>query len=176
MPEIQSAPPLTLRPEGILSLFGIQSGGRNPQHLAEDLVPVVDLLGWYHQSRYEIIAGAQVSLSGTGQQRGSLAVPAGQVWLCSKIDLFCDAAIPAGVTRFNFVLGESVNTANTIRSALASTPNAPYVGLDQPRVVYDFDPLLILLPGQFIGPNCTAYAGAGSVTMNVNVRASRLFL
>jgi hypothetical protein len=94
----------------------------------------------------------------------------------SSIDLYCDAAIPAGVTRFSFVLGESVNTANTIRSALAAMNRPPYVGPDQPREVYQFNPLLILLPGQFIGPNCTAYAGAGSVTMNVNVRASRLFL
>lgn len=47
-------PPLTNRPEGLLSLLGIQNAGRYPQHLqTEWLQPGIDLMRWYIEAEQD---------------------------------------------------------------------------------------------------------------------------
>jgi len=76
-------PPLTTRPEGLLSMLGLQTNGSYPQHLEYDkLGASLDLLNWYLESRAEIqsIQGQAVAgLVGTFQPL--YAVPAQEVWI-----------------------------------------------------------------------------------------------
>lgn len=77
-------PPLTTRPEGLLSMLGLQTNGRYPQHLAEDnLVPTLDLLMWYLESRAEIQSADNVALGNVsaGTFVNMFTVPAQEVWV-----------------------------------------------------------------------------------------------
>lgn len=76
-------PPLTTRPEGLLSMLGLQTNGRYPQHLAEDyLTPTLDLLPWYLESRAEIqsVQGLVTNVA-LGDVRLVYQVPAQEVWV-----------------------------------------------------------------------------------------------
>ena len=76
-------PPLTTRPEGLLSMLGLQTNGSYPQHLDyEKLGANLDLLPWYLESRAEIqsLTGfAQAGIAGTFQSL--YAVPPQEVWI-----------------------------------------------------------------------------------------------
>lgn len=77
-------PPLTTRPEGLLSMLGLQTNGRYPQHFASDyLVPQLDLLPWYLESRAEIQTSFGVSTAAlvVGGYQQLFAVPAQEVWI-----------------------------------------------------------------------------------------------
>lgn len=87
-------PPLTTRPEGLLSMLGLQTNGRYPQHLAEaNLVPQLDLLPWYLESRAEIQSQQGVSnLSTLGQFHALYTVPAQEVWVLLQFTVQVTAA------------------------------------------------------------------------------------
>jgi len=77
-------PPLTTRPEGLLSMLGLQTNGRYPQHLAEDsLLPTIDLLPWYLESRAEIqsVQGHSMAAAVPGGFIPLYTVPAQEVWV-----------------------------------------------------------------------------------------------
>jgi len=81
-------PPLTTRPEGLLSMLGLQTNGRYPQHLASDsLVASIDLLAWYLETRAEIQSVAGQSLSGlaVGAFLQLWQVPQNEVWILLNI-------------------------------------------------------------------------------------------
>lgn len=76
-------PPLTTRPEGLLSMLGLQSNGRYPQHLAMDwLQPTLDLLPWYLESRASIesVSSLQTNVA-LGDVRHCYQVPTQEVWV-----------------------------------------------------------------------------------------------
>lgn len=76
-------PPLTTRPEGMLSMLGLQTNGQYPQHLETNtLQPTLDLLGWYLESRAEIqsIFGATINVA-PGAFSPLYTVPAQEVWI-----------------------------------------------------------------------------------------------
>lgn len=76
-------PPLTTRPEGMLSMLGLQTNGQYPQHLETNtLQPTLDLLGWYLQSRAEIQSQAGVVINAApGAYVNLYTVPAQEVWI-----------------------------------------------------------------------------------------------
>lgn len=77
-------PPLTTRPEGLLSMLGLQTNGRYPQHLAsETLAPTIDLLSWYLETRAEIqsVAGQSLNALAIGGFLQLWQVPANEVWI-----------------------------------------------------------------------------------------------
>lgn len=76
-------PPLTTRPEGLLSMLGLQTNGSYPQHLAYDnLLPSLDLLNWYLESRAEIQSAAGVAQAGAiGGFNQLFQVPPQEVWV-----------------------------------------------------------------------------------------------
>lgn len=83
-------PPLTTRPEGLLSMLGLQTNGSYPQHLAYDqLIPNMDLLNWYLQSRAEIqtVQGIITSATGLGTFQPIWTVPPQEVWVLLNITL-----------------------------------------------------------------------------------------
>lgn len=76
-------PPLTTRPEGLLSMLGLQTNGQYPQHLETNtLTPSLDLLAWYLESRAEIqsVQGVGINVA-PGAFFPLYVVPAQEVWI-----------------------------------------------------------------------------------------------
>jgi hypothetical protein len=46
-----ASPVINLIPQGLLDLFSIRSGGRNPQTLLEHLAPTLDMQRWYQEAK-----------------------------------------------------------------------------------------------------------------------------
>lgn len=77
-------PPLTTRPEGLLSMLGIQTNGRYPQHLEmETLSPGIDLLPWYLESKATIqsVEAHSMSAATPGGFLPLFTVPQNEVWV-----------------------------------------------------------------------------------------------
>lgn len=76
-------PPLTTRPEGLLSMLGLQTNGRYPQHLADDYLQAhINLLPWYLQSRAEIQSRQGVAINvAPGAFLQLYQVPTQEVWI-----------------------------------------------------------------------------------------------
>lgn len=74
-------PPLTTRPDGLLSLLGIQNNGRYPQHLAVDnLLPTLDLTRWYLESEQDFPTFTQLWGAALGFTL-FMTVPEGESWI-----------------------------------------------------------------------------------------------
>jgi len=76
-------PPLTTRPEGLLSMLGLQTNGSYPQHFAySELQPALDLLNWYLESRAEIqsVQGTAINVA-PGAFFPLYNVPPQEVWI-----------------------------------------------------------------------------------------------
>jgi len=73
-------PPINAPVNGLLSFFGLKNGGRNPQHLSEDLVPVIDLLDWYQANGAEAAASASTVINAVGFTSLGIVVPNGEWW------------------------------------------------------------------------------------------------
>lgn len=76
-------PPLTTRPEGLLSMLGLQTNGQYPQHLETNtLQPTIDLLPWYLESRAEIQSLFAVPINvAPGVFVPLYTVPSQEVWI-----------------------------------------------------------------------------------------------
>jgi len=91
-------PPLTSRPEGLLSLLGLQTNGRYPQHLSYDKLDAsIDLLRWYMEGQATFKTGTINSLSGSyvTDAGGNLTVPAGEHWLLLQFHVHRLTAVAA---------------------------------------------------------------------------------
>jgi len=82
-------PPLTTRPDGLLSMLGIQANGNYPQHLNTDqLIPQLDLLPWYLESRAEIQSASDVTVATSPNSFVPLfTVPQQEVWVLLALTL-----------------------------------------------------------------------------------------
>lgn len=109
-------PPLTARPEGLLSTLGIQSGGRYPQHLEANLVPTYELGDWYRE--YNQTFRTVTVSPGAGLAKGSfvdttLAVPDGEIWIVNRIGCLITSAF-AAASRSTWILVRTNNADGTI--------------------------------------------------------------
>jgi len=81
-------PPLTARPEGLLSSLGIQSGGRYPQHLASELIPTYELGPWYREFNQQFttvsIPATPYAISTATDYDCGIQVPAGELWIVNR--------------------------------------------------------------------------------------------
>jgi len=154
-------PPLTTRPEGLLSMLGIQSNGRYPQHLEmERLQPQIDLLPWYLESRAEIAGPQDVSLAGTafGAFAPLLTVPANQVWVLLAAS-FQPSAIASACS-----VQLCRARANDSRSRLALSANTAWTATSWPMAFADSAVrYLIFRPSVQIGYMLTSGVGVGNV-------------
>jgi hypothetical protein len=99
-------PPLTTRPDGLLSLLGIQNNGRYPQHLAVDnLLPVLDLTRWYLESEQDFPTFTQLTGGALGFHL-MLTVPEGETWIVLGGTLDYNGAL-AGARRDSIVRANS---------------------------------------------------------------------
>lgn len=88
-------PPLTTRPEGLLSMLGIQTNGRYPQHLEQEtLQPGIDLLNWYLESRAEVLTVTDAAFTATnvGDFQSMWQVPTQEVWVLLNFTLWAGVA------------------------------------------------------------------------------------
>lgn len=91
-------PPLTTRPEGLLSLLGIQNNGRYPESLATaQLQPNIDLLRWYLETVATFKTGT-LALAGAGTftTSANLTVPAGEHWIVLQFNVVSAGLVAAG--------------------------------------------------------------------------------
>jgi len=94
-------PPLTTRPEGLLSSLGIQTNGKYPQHLATDaLLPVYDLGLWYQESRAEIQMVSPPTFGGqvAGNFLSVQQVPPQEVWILLGVGMRITASTAVACT------------------------------------------------------------------------------
>lgn len=112
---ILGPPPLTARPEGLLSSLGIQSGGRYPQHLAEDLVPVYELGGWYREHQQQF---SRVAIGAGPYSRGNIIdlfqVPAGEVWVVNRIGVYLRCTVSTGVAGTAHTISWQIIRTNSV--------------------------------------------------------------
>jgi hypothetical protein len=95
-------PPLTSRPEGLLSSLGIQSGGMYPQHLENNLQGTYELGPWYREHNQVFRSGVAFN-SGGAIAAGTLVpttieVPSGEIWIVNRLGVHFECTIAAAVT------------------------------------------------------------------------------
>jgi len=123
-------PPLTTRPEGLLSSLGIQSGGRYPQHLAEELLPTYDLGQWYREYNQQFTIATQTP--GAGLARGTFSdtgiqVPDGEMWIVNRLNVYITIAFAAAAIS-EFALVRTNNADATVICLDTATSNHPTSG------------------------------------------------
>lgn len=102
-------PPLTNRPEGLLSLLGIQTNGCYPQTLDySKLVPTLDLLGWYCEAEQDYPT-ATFNLTANGFQSAQ-TVPNDEQWLVLGGSVISPAALGTAHNRVTLVKANSQGT------------------------------------------------------------------
>lgn len=85
-------------PPGLLSLLGIQSTGRNPVLLADDLQAVLDLTQSYFIGQSQVYGDVTAALGTTGFFSGAVGSPsAGELWVFSQVVIAC-GVLPAATT------------------------------------------------------------------------------
>lgn len=131
-PTSWGAPPLTARPEGLLSSLGIQSGGKYPQHLLSDLQPTYDLGFWYREynqifSTVAIPSTPYACTTATDYDLG-IQVPDGELWVVNRIGVKLNVTGGVGTDSFNWTILRTNNADGTqlplMRTQLSPTSTA----------------------------------------------------
>lgn len=102
-------PPITARPDGLLSLLGLQTQGKFPQHLAYDwLQPTMDLTRWYLEAEQDFPTFTQLWGAAVGFTQ-FFQVPQDEVWVLLGGSLSTPSALAAarkdGIVRGNSTAG-----------------------------------------------------------------------
>lgn len=155
-------PPLTTRPEGLLSMLGLQTNGSYPQHLAyKELQPSLDLLNWYLESRAEIQGVNPHPLGGLGAGQFSAiwTVPQQEVWVLLAATIAPNVGWPVG----NAELQLCRTRSNDNLSVLALGPPELVTATSLPLVRSDEAMrFLVIRPSVQIGVRIVATTAANS--------------
>lgn len=172
-------PPLGARPEGLLDLLGIKTGGRYPQHLGSELVPVLNLAELYLAQASTTILSSGGTLSAVGLVATDvLIVPATENWLIRTCEIASDGAVTAGIT--SIIVGLTINGGGATWNQVTATSPMPFVG----ETVWTAGDIIseVWIPpspyfvsaGSRIQTACLRYAGAGSETIRHRMSYVRL--
>jgi len=108
-------PPLTSRPEGLLDLLGIQSGGRYPQTLSPVLAPTFELGPWYSEYNQTFrTSNFDPNALGVGLYFDTgLQVPDGELWIVNRVAIALSIimAAPQNEQAFQIVRTNNANTS-----------------------------------------------------------------
>jgi len=171
-------PPLGARPEGILDVLGIKTGGRYPQHLYGDLLPQLDLSELYLQQPVQYALSSGGTMSGTGLVNTDvILVPDNEAWLLMAGELASDSTLTATLTGVR--LGLSLGLGGATYNQTTSPVPLLYTGRDwvQPDILADawqFSPYVLAQPGSRLQSICLRYTGSGSETIRFRLRYLRL--
>lgn len=163
-------PPLGNRPEGLLSLLEIQTGGRYPQHLAENLQSTMDLTSLYLANKVKRIMGTFNTIGAAGATAQWTSVPNNEKWWILRA--FADSQnVAAGISQLDFTIvyttdGTTYPGTNGGGNLLAPA-GYPFIGADLPHKCQEWSSM-ILPPGTRLWGYTTRYGGAG--TYNLNLR------
>jgi len=117
---------INLIPQGLLDLFSIRSGGRNPQQLAEQLLPTLDMQRWYQEAKVlevdfavpQLVASADSGVidipvtTPTNLSNGtSVNVPENEVWM----------VLPGTCVRWQFSIGAGTSGRFGLQTRKAGT-------------------------------------------------------
>lgn len=166
MPDMLGPPPLGARPEGLLDILAIKSGGKFPQHLGPELQGTFDLAAWYLEQR-SVYASNTFTFSTSAQGFTIGTVPANQQWLLRAASIRSTALVPATITRF----GVSIEITDA-----AAVPLLPIwdesgvVGGDFIATGFILPTPIILAPGCAVKGVSNAYAGTGSPAVEGRIR------
>jgi len=109
-------PPITARPDGLLSLLGLQNNGKYPQHLNyQSLDCSVDLTRWYLESEQQFPTVTQLWGAAIGFTN-FMTVPEGESW------------IVLGGT-YNYPTGLATARTDAIVRANSTAGAGSYIGL-----------------------------------------------
>lgn len=170
-------PPLTTRPEGLLSMLGIQNSGRYPQHLQMDwLQPTLDLTTFYAESRAEIQSVQNFAIFSTlaGNFASFWQVPPGELWYLLALSYQWTAVSTTAPGSYTPCRTRS----NDNLSRIALGPSYSPLANEFPLISMDFSARgIILRPTVQIGLH---YGGggliSGSPTVNGCIRFVRMLM
>lgn len=157
-------------PWGLQSLLGSKNFGRNPQQLAEQVVPVLPMAG---HLEFEVLEVTQTSgaITAAGQVV-QIQVPANEAWNLHGFGIACTAAS----TGETYYLTGNVAPANT---AQTGTVDLIHVSKQDTTTAaigsggsYAFPRPVIISPGSFVRATCREFVGA-SITVAVSVIYAR---
>lgn len=159
-------PPITTRPEGLLSLLGLQTNGRYPQHLAYDKLDAgVDLLRWYLESVATFKTGSILVTGSAFVSDSNLVVPAGEHWLVLQYHMESTAAAAAEQGVYLARANSSGGTIVALSDEVRRSTGTVMVRADGPGQFYLARPSVQLGIKQTIG---------AALTYNYTLRYVRL--
>lgn len=159
-------PPLGTRPEGLLALLGIQAGGRYPQHLGEDFVPVADLIQWYLEQEATYVS-AQLTIASAASIQAIGTVPATEQWLLRDVSMTSTSTLPGGVTEAGAAI-LVLDPATVVRGCLISERG--WVGGRNVAIGATCTPFRIIPPGWSFRAIALSWAGVGSPLIDCTIR------
>jgi hypothetical protein len=118
--------PINRTPRGLLDFLAIRSGGRNPQHLTEDMLPVFEMADWYKEAAV-IECNATMPLIAANANAGfssitstfpanicsaaGAVVPSNEVWIVRPGSAYeWDFAVVAGQTHFGQLVARNLTS------------------------------------------------------------------
>lgn len=171
-------PPLGARPEGLLDVLGIKTGGRYPQHLVTDLLPMLDLTQLYLQQGASYALSSGGTLSGVGLINTDVIItPDNENWLLLAGEISSDSAVTATITalRVGLTMGLGGATYNQLTSPVPLLYcGKDWVTNDLVTDAWQFSVPVLVLPGTRLQSFCSRYAGSGTETMRFRLRYVRL--
>jgi len=172
-------PPLGRRPEGLLDVLGIKSGGRYPQHLLQDLQPQIDLTQLYFDPRAEYLKGGNGTVSAVANLVAgtTITVPASEDWLILSAEIASDGQVNPTITLLQF--GITADPGSGVWAQNGSVYPLLYTGRrwvtnDVIGDVWEPYPARFVPAGTIMGLYCLAYAGTGGETVFWRLRYVRL--
>lgn len=163
-------PPITTRPDGLLSLLGLQNSGKYPQHLEYDkLTCGLDLTRWYLEAEQDFPTVTQLWGAAIGFTN-FMTVPDGEAWVVLGGSYNYPAALVAART-------DAIARANSTAGAgsyVGLSPATPVpVGSAQLINVSDGAAGWLLRPLTQIGMYATVAAAAVNATLVMRVARLR---
>jgi hypothetical protein len=166
--------PINQLPRGILSLLGVQVGGRYPARWGDTYAPVFDLLYWMVQTNSELLqqtiaptaTSASVYLAPT-----QLVVPSGELWAITQASADVTTGAGDSITFY-----PAVATSNSDPMSMGGA-SAFVFGASVRGLVPLLPPqqqVLLLLPGQSLNAIITAITVAAAINISIRYRVRRL--
>lgn len=160
--------PVQRVPFGLLSFLGMKVGGRNPDTLGRELVPMLDVTPNFlaPDISQSIVTTNTITAAGS---EARITVPQGEAWRMISLSMVCAAFSAAGGVIYG-TLG--IGDLTGFITAVATMPS-PYTVLtvnDTVRLGFAFPSPLVLPPGSVMHSSLMTDIG-GARTCNIQCRA-----
>lgn len=86
--------PISTLPAGLVSLLNLQTTGRGPQSLLEDIAPTLELMQMFVANRVERLEAGPTAVVAGGMN--AFVVPNGELWFVTTLAARLSAAVPVG--------------------------------------------------------------------------------